>query len=203
PGLKVPASTTTSQYKKSKKDPRDIGRELSVDYLLMGTVRWARGQGGDRVRVTPELIQVSNSSQRWSEPFDTVLSDVFSVQANIATRVADRLHVALAVPEQQRLAERPTANLDAYEEFLQGEKITSNLGSADSKVLNAGIPHYERAVALDSNFMQGWASLGRALSYVYGQSPSVEGVERARVAAERALALGSNKAVSHLAMAQY
>jgi serine/threonine-protein kinase len=203
PGLQVTARTSTSQYKKSKKDPRDIGRELSVDYLLMGTVRWARGQGGDRVRVTPELIQVSNASQRWSEPFDTVLSDVFSVQANIASRVADRLHVALAVPEQQRLAERPTANLDAYEEFLQGEKITSNLGVSDSKVLNAGIPHYERAVTLDSNFMQGWASLGRALSYVYGQSPSVEGVERARVAAERALALGSNKAVSHLAMAQY
>jgi serine/threonine-protein kinase len=203
PGLQVTARTSTNQYKRSRKDPRDIGRELSVDYLLMGTVRWNRGQGIDRVRVTPELIQVSNSATRWSEPFDTVLSDVFTVQANIASRVADRLHLALAPPAQQRIAERPTASLDAYDEFLKGEQITANVASGDSKILNAGIPHYERAVALDSSFLQAWTALARSLAYVNNSSPSVTGVERAREAAERALALGPKRPEGHLAMAQY
>ncbi len=203
PGLQVTARASTSQYKRSKKDPKDIGRELSVDYLLTGTVRWNRTQGADRVRVTPELIQVSNSAMKWSEPFDTVLSDVFAVQANIASRVANRLNIALAPPAQQRIAERPTSNLDAYDEFLKGEQITASIGTSDSKSLNAGIPHYERAVALDSSFLQAWAQLARARAYLFDNTPTVEAGERVREAAERAKSLGPNRPEAHLAMGTY
>ena len=203
PGLQVTARTSTRQYKRTTKDPRDIGRELSVDYLLTGTVRWSRGNGPDRVRVTPELVQVSNRSTKWSAPFDTVMSDVFAVQTAIASRVAQNLNVALAPPTQQRLASRPTQNLEAYDEFLKGEQITSNVGVSDSKLLNAGIPHYERAVALDSNFLEAWAQLARALAYNNNAGPTVEAVEQNRIAAERAMMLGPNRSEAHLAMAQY
>jgi serine/threonine-protein kinase len=203
PGLQVTARTSTRQYKKTTKDPRDIGRELAVDYLLTGTVRWSKGSGPDRVRVTPELVQVSNRSTKWSAPFDTVMSDVFAVQSAIASRVAQNLDVALAAPTQQRLASRPTQNLDAYDEFLKGEQITASIGTGDSRVLNAGIPHYERAVQLDSNFLQAWAQLSRALSYINNAGPTVETVEQNRVATERAMMLGPNRAEAHLAMAQY
>jgi serine/threonine-protein kinase len=203
PGLQVTARTSTRQYKKTTKEPRDIGRELSVDYLLTGTVRWSKGNGPDRVRVTPELVQVSNNATKWSVPFDTVMSDVFAVQSAIASRVAQNLNVALAPPTQQRLASRPTQNLEAYDEFLKGEQITSNVGVSDSRLLNAGIPHYQHAVALDSSFLEAWAQLARALAYNNNAGPTVEAVEQNRIAAERAMMLGPNRAEAHLAMAQY
>ncbi|HEY2163393.1 MAG TPA: hypothetical protein VGH04_05360, partial [Gemmatimonadaceae bacterium] len=203
PGLQVTARTSTRQYKKTTKNPQDIGRELSVDYLLTGTVRWSKGNGPDRVRVTPELVQVSNNRSKWSTSLDTVMSDVFTVQTAIAQRVAQSLDVALAPPTKQRLASRPTQNLEAYDEFLKGEQITSNVGTGDSRVLNAGIPHYERAVQLDSNFLEAWAQLSRALAYNNNAGPTVEAVERNRIAVERAMMLGPNRAESHLAMAQY
>jgi TolB-like protein len=203
PGLQVTARTSTRQYKNTSKSPTEIGRELAVDYLLTGTVRWSKGNGPDRVRVTPELVQVSNNASKWSDPFDTVMSDVFAVQSAIASRVAEKLNVALAPPTKQRLASRPTQNLEAYDEFLKGEQITSNVGISDSKVLNLGIPHYQRAVQLDSNFLEAWAQLARALSYNNNAGPTKEAVELNRVAAERAMMLGSNRAEGHLAFAQY
>ena len=203
PGLQVTARTSTRQYKKTTKDPHDIGRELSVDYLLTGTVRWSKGNGPDRVRVTPELVQVSNNQSKWSVAFDTVMSDVFAVQSAIASHVAQNLDIALAPPTKQRIASRPTQNLEAYDEFLKGEQITSNVGTGDSKVLNAGIPHYERAVQLDSNFLEAWAQLSRALAYNNNAGPTVEAVEQNRIAAERAMMLGPNRAEGHLAMAAY
>ena len=203
PGLQVMARTSTRQYKGTKKDPQQIARELSVDYLLTGTVRWNKGNGPDRVRVTPELMQVSNNATKWTVSFDTVMSDVFAVQSAIASHVAENLNVALAPAAQQRLESRPTQNLAAYDEFLKGEQITSNVGTADSKVLNLGIPHYQRAVQLDSNFLEAWAQLARALSFNNNAGPTKEAVELNRIAAERAMMLGANRAVGHLAYAQY
>jgi TolB-like protein/tetratricopeptide (TPR) repeat protein len=203
PGLQVTARASTRQYKRTAKAPREIGRELEVQYLLTGTVRWSKASGRSRVRVTPELIQVSNAATRWSEPFDTVLSDVFEVQASIASRVAQALNVAIGAPAKARLAERPTSNIDAYDEFLKGEQITQSVGVSDTKILTAGVPHYERAVALDSNFYQAWSAIARSQAFINGSGPTVEGVERARIAAERALALAPDRPEARLAMAAY
>ncbi|MGH7711428.1 MAG: protein kinase domain-containing protein [Gemmatimonadaceae bacterium] len=203
PGLQVTARASTSSYKGSTKSPREIARELDVQYLLTGTVRWSKGIGPNRVRVTPELIQASNASTRWSQPFDTVLSDVFAVQASIASQVAQALNVTLGAPARERIAEPPTASLGAYDEFLKGEQITTSLGVTDIQILKRALPHYERAVALDSNFGQAWSAIARAQSLLNGTAPTVEGVERARVAAERALALAPNRAAGHIAMGVY
>src|SRR5678816_705123 len=127
------------RYRRSKKTPRQIGRELEVQYLLQGTVRWSKTNGVNRVRGTPELIDVSNEESRWGAPYDTVMSDVFAVQASIAAKVAEALNVALAPPDQAQIAARPTSSLDAYDEFLKGEQITGSLGNTNPPTLLKGL----------------------------------------------------------------
>ena len=202
-GIQVTARASSSQYKKTAKTPKDIGKELSVQYLLTGTVRWSKENGVNRVRVTPELIQVSNLASKWSQAYDTVLSNVFDVQSTIATQVAQALNVALAPPEAARIAQKPTTSLDAYDEFLKGEQITQSLGTSDAIVLARGLEHYAKAVALDSNFLQAWSAMARAASVSGGTGPTKELVEQARVAAERAVALAPDRPEAHLAMGAY
>ena len=107
PGLQVTARSSSSQYKGTPKSPAEIGRELGVDYLLTGTVRWVKGGAGSRVRVSPELIQVSTGSSRWQEPFDAALTDVFQVQADVAGRVAEALNLALGAGERSASRRSP------------------------------------------------------------------------------------------------
>src|SRR4029079_14122365 len=109
PALQITASSSSGEYKGTTKRPEQIGRELGVDYLLVGKVLWQKGsQGGqNRVEVRPELVQVRTASTKWQEPFDAALTDVFQVQADVAGRVAEALGVALGTGERARLGERP------------------------------------------------------------------------------------------------
>ena len=95
--------SSSALYKRTTKTPQEIGRELGVQYLLTGTVRWVKDGGQQRVQVSPELVQVSTASTRWQEPFDASLTDVFQVQADVATRVAQALGVALGSGDRERL----------------------------------------------------------------------------------------------------
>ena len=206
PGVQVTARASTSQYKKSTKTPKQIGKELEVDYLLTGTVRWSKGAGAaNRVRVNPELIQVSNSQDKWSSPtpFDADLSDVFKVQSDIAGKVASALDLALATSDQQRLEAKPTESLEAYQDYLKGEQATQSLAQTDAPHLREGLDWYQKALALDSNFVDAQVAVARTYSSLYSNGPTVEGVEAARVAAERALKLAPDKPSVRLAMGQY
>jgi TolB-like protein len=202
-GIRVTARTSSAQYRRSTKPLRQIGRELEVQYLLTGTVRWSKTNGVNRVRVTPELIEVANEDQRWSEPYDTVMSDVFAIQANIASRVAEALNVALAAPVEAQLAERPTSNLDAYDEFLKGQEITASLGNVDPPTLLKGLEHYEAAVRMDSTFARAWSAIARAYGSMIGTAPRADWVERAKVAAERTVKLAPDRPEAYLAMGLY
>ena len=147
PGLQVTARSSSTQYKDTPKSPAEIGRELGVDYLLTGTVRWEKGGSGSRVRVSPELIQVSTGSARWQEPFDAALTDVFQVQADVAGRVAEALNLALGAGERERLAEKPTQSLTAYDAYLKGEEVSDAMGTSDPATLRRAIGHYGAALA--------------------------------------------------------
>ena len=203
PGLQVTARASAGQYKGSTKTPEQIGRELGVEYLLTGTVRW-EGEGATRrVRVTPELIAVATSSTRWQQAFDTTLSDVFQVQAGIAARVAQELDVALGASARQRLQEKPTDNVAAYDAFLRGEEATQSMSASDAVPMRRGLAYYEQAVALDSSFVEAWAQLARAECFLNASAPTVSGVEHCREAADRALALAPNRPEGHLAKGIY
>jgi eukaryotic-like serine/threonine-protein kinase len=204
PGLQVTARSSSAQYKGTSKGPAEIGRELGVDYLLTGTVRWEKGANGSRVRVSPELIQVSTGSTRWQEPFDAALTDVFQVQADVAGRVAGALNLALGSGERERLAEKPTRSLTAYDAYLKGEEASDAMGTGDVAYLRQAIEHYEAAVAVDSSFSLAWARIGQAHALLYFLSaPTPAEGAAARAAAERALTLAPERPEGHLAMGDY
>jgi serine/threonine-protein kinase len=205
PTLQVAASNSSAQYKHTAKSPRQVGQELGVQYLLVGKVRWDKGQGGgqSRVEVSPELVQAATASTKWQEPFDAALTDVFQVQADIAGRVAQALDLALGAGERKRLAEKPTANLAAYDLYLQGNEAASGFDQVTGADLRRAVAFYERAVALDSTFALAWAQLSRAHSFLYYQGTSAASGASAGAAAERVRALAPGLAETHLALGDY
>jgi TolB-like protein/tetratricopeptide (TPR) repeat protein/tRNA A-37 threonylcarbamoyl transferase component Bud32 len=200
-GFQVTARTSTDQYRQTTKSPQVIGKELGVDYLLGATVVWAKsGDGKGRVQVSPELIDVRTGASKWQQSFDASVNDVFQVQGSIATQVAGALGVALGGKEQQQLAERPTDNLPAYDLYLKGQALTGN----DPATRRQAAGFYDQAVALDSSFTLAWAGLSSALSGLYFNGTPDPGVgSRARLAAERALAIDPKSAAGHAALARY
>ncbi len=205
PGLQVTASRSAAEYKKSTKDLATIARELGVDYLLVGKVRWEKGAGGQsRVRVSPELIQVATGSTRWQQPFDANLTDVFQVQADVAGRVAEALDVALGAGQKQALAERPTRNLPAYDAYLKGEEISGGGAVLDPIALRRALVYYDQAIGLDSAFAAAWAKRSLAFSSLYRNSvPEPATARMALESAERARTLAPELPEGYLALAEY
>ena len=205
-GLEVIARGSSVEYRRATRRPTAIARELGADYLLTGTVRWEKAAKGNRVRVTPELVDARSGQAartRWVGQFDASLTDVFQVQADIASKVAGALGVALADSTRRELTAKPTENLAAYDEFLKGEAASQGM-KADQAGLRRAIGFYERAVALDSAFVQAWSQLSRARTSLYSNGvPSPELGEQARVAAERARRLKPNDPSIYLAVGDY
>ena len=200
-GITVIASSSAGQYKSSSKTPQEIARELGADYLLVGKVRWAGPVGGTRrVQVVPELVDGRTGATTWQQSFDTDVTDVFEVQSQIATRVASALGAQLGSQEARQLAERPTANVAAYDLYLKGKALTS----VDAGTMRLAASYFEQAVALDSTFVDAWAALSRALGRVFSngsRDPVV--AARAKEAMERAIALDSNGPEGYAAAARY
>ena len=206
PGIAVIARGSSKPYKKTTKTPDQIARELGVGYVLTGTVRWEKREGGQRVHVSPELIEVAGAgapTSRWQQPFDAALTDVFQVQSEIASRVAHALGLELGSGEEKRLAEKPTLNLAAYDAFLKGESQL-NLGLRGPHVREA-LGFYEQAVALDPGFALAWARVARAGAFLYAFGPqkTPELAQRIRDSAEKAIALAPDLADAHSALGSY
>ena len=207
PGLSVIARGSSTPYRKTTKSPTQIAQELNVSYLLTGTVRRQQEAGTSRLQVRPELVDVTRPdapTAKWQQPFDAALNDVFQVQSDIASRVAHALGVVLGASEEKQLGEKPTQSLTAYDAFLKGEETAQSLGFGDLPSLRAAVAHYERAVALDPGFALAWAQLARASSLLYNNgTPTPILAERAREAAERAVALAPNRPEGYLAFGDY
>jgi serine/threonine protein kinase/tetratricopeptide (TPR) repeat protein len=207
PSFQVIARGSSTPYKKTTKAPRQIAEELNASYLLTATVRWEKSGGTNRVHVTPELVDVTRPdapTSKWQQPFDAAITDVFQVQSEIATKVAQALGGALGAGEEKRLSEKPTQNLAAYDAFLKGEEAASSLGANDPPSVRKALGFYEQAVALDPGFAQAWARVSTANSLLYGMStPAPALAERARQAGEKAVALASNRPDGYAALGNY
>jgi len=204
PTLRVTARSSANQYRGTKKTAGEIGNELSVAYVLTGTVRWAIGPDGKKtVRVTPELIRVRDNSTKWQQPFQIEMSDVFATQSTIATQVAEALDVEMGAGVKAKLEAQPTKNLDAYDEYLRGEKITEAFGNTDPKVLEAGLPHYEQAAALDSGFVDAWVRIAMVQSAMFGDHPTVALDSATLRAVKRVQQLAPGSSNAHRVMAAY
>jgi TolB-like protein/tetratricopeptide (TPR) repeat protein len=202
-GLDVIARGSSNEYRGTTKRAQEVARELGASYLLTGTVRWIKGSdGSNRVRVTPELVEVQPGETprtRWGEQFDAGITDVFEVQAEIAGKVVSALDVALADSVRQELVSKPTQNVAAYDLFLKGEALTA-VGTAGEGRRAAA--YYQDAVRLDPNFALAWAHLSRTAAFLYvNTGASTELATLARTAAERSRRLAPNHPDTYVALA--
>lgn len=201
--LGVISRTSTMQYKKTTKNIRQIAKELGVDYILEGTIRWDKGGDTSRVRILPQLIRVSDDTHLWADTYQRPLTDVFAIQTEIASRIADVMSISLRESEGAKLKSVPTANLEAYDAYLRG----INVWTIDDREedLRFAVQMFERAVAIDSTFALAYAELAivHAGLYNFLHDLTAERQNRAKMAAGRAIMLQPDLARGHLAMAYY
>ncbi len=203
--LGVISRTSAVQYDRTGKTMREIGEDLGVDYVLEGTVRWDGTISGEsRVRVTPQLIRVSDDTHLWANNYDRELQDIFAVQSDIAGQVVDQLGVRLVEPERGAIETRPTQNMDAYHAYLRGVEYVSSIDPLIRKMGSAQ-EMFEKAVALDPDFALAYAELSKVHSAHrhFGFDRSEERRLLAKEAAERSLELAPELPEPHIAMGYY
>src|SRR6266516_1945034 len=200
--IKVISRTSTQRYKKTSQKLSEIANQLGVANLLEGSVQ----KTNDQVRVNVQLIRAANDSHLWAETFDRKLTDIFSVESEVAKAIADQLRAKLTGQEEQVLAAKPTDNPEAYDAYLRGLAYTLKAG-ANTTVNALGAQKYlKEAVRLDPKFALAWALLSRVDSLGYSTlnlQPTVALREEAWQAAETALSLQPNLGEAVLAKGHY
>ncbi|HEU4992263.1 MAG TPA: hypothetical protein VFT52_07215 [Luteimonas sp.] len=200
--LKVISRTSTEQYASHPPSLRVVARELGVATVLEGSVQKA----GGKVRINLQLIDAASDTHLWAQNYDRDLKDVFAVQSDVASRVAEALKARLLPRESARIASVPTRNVLAHDYYLQGLSLfrqlqTSSAGDPQA-VGKLAAERYRRAIAEDPAFALAFAQLSYLLSYLhwYGVDMRAEVVSGADNAARRARALQPGLPEAHLAM---
>jgi TolB-like protein/Flp pilus assembly protein TadD len=203
-GLGVISRTSAFQYDRTGKSMKQVGEEFGVDYVLEGTVRWARQADMSRVRITPQLIRVADDTHLWAEAYERVIEDIFQVQSDIAGKVIEQLGVALVEPERRAVESRPTENPEAYNAYLRGMHH-ARLPGFPEEDLQLALRMFQRAVELDPGFALAHARLARADSVMYhfGYDRTKERRAMARRAVDRALELAPELPEVHHALGLY
>ena len=199
--LKVISRTSTQHYKSAPEDLPEIAKQLGVAHVLEGSVQ----KSADAVRVNVQLIKAATDSHLWSETFDRKVTDIFSVESEVAKSIADQLRAKLTGQEQQVIAAKPTSNPEAYDAYLRGLAYTLKTGFTPANSLGAQ-KCLKGAVRLDPNFALGWALLSYVDASGYltqSLQPTAALRDEAREAAETALRLQPNLGEALLAKGFY
>jgi serine/threonine protein kinase/Flp pilus assembly protein TadD len=199
--LKVISRTSTQHYKSAPENLSEIAKELGVAHILEGSVQ----KSGDAVRVNVQLIKAVTDSHLWADTIDRKVTDIFSVESEVAKAIADQLRAKLTGQEQEVIDAKPTNNPQAYDAYLRSLAYT--LKTAFTPENSLGAQNYvKEAVRLDPNFALGWALLSYVDASGYltqSLQPTVALREEAREAAETALRLQPNLGEAQLAMGFY
>jgi TolB-like protein/Tfp pilus assembly protein PilF len=185
--LKVISRTSTQRYKSAPENLPEIARQLGVAHILEGSVQ----KQGDAVHVTVQLIKAATDSHVWADSFDRKLTDIFSVESEVAKAIADQLQVQLTGREKEVIAAKPTDNPEAYDAYLRGLAYTMKTQNTPANYLGAQ-KHFREAVRLDPKFALAWALLSYVDARGYHTTnlqPTAAVREEARQAFETALAL--------------
>ncbi len=199
--LKVISRTSTQHYKSAPENLSEIARQLGVAHILEGSVQ----KSGDAVRVNVQLIKAANDSHLWADTFDRKLTDIFSVESEVAKAIADQLRATLTGREEQEIAAKPTDNPEAYDAYLRGLAYTLKTFPTRANALGAQ-KYFKEAVRLDPKFALSWALLSYvdARGYItQSLQPMPALCEEARQAAETALTLQPNLGEAILAKGSY
>jgi eukaryotic-like serine/threonine-protein kinase len=198
-GLGVIASRATRRYAGTHSSMREIGRELGVDYALVGSVR-RNGPDSRNVRITLELLRTRDEHQLWSTTYDRVIDDVFDVQSDIAGQVVDRLGLPLAQGERRRLSARPATNHEAYTLYLKGRYYWNKRTERDVQL---ALDYFQQATDVDPGYSLAW--VGIADTWIargwYSRLAPRETFPQAKHAAMRALEFDSTLAEAHATLA--
>ena len=195
-GIRIAPPVVVARFKGAQKDPKEMGQELGVQYLLQGSVRKA----GDQVRISVQLIDASTGFQTWADDFVGDLKDVFSLQDQTALKIAQALNLKLTPQEQNAVQRRYTQNPQAYEAYLRGRALMDFIDRP--KALEGARANYEKALQLDPNYAPALAGLSIVEGYYYRNlDPSEAHLRQARQLAERALAIDPQLAEADVALA--
>ena len=160
--LKVISRTSTQRYQSKPANLGEVAKQLGVANILEGSVQKA----ADQVRVNVQLVNVQTTSQLWAETYDRKLTDIFTVESDIAKRIAESLQAKLTGHEEQVLTAQPTSNPQAYDAYLRGLAYEAR-SNYSSDALFKAIDYYGLAVQLDPNFALAWARLSGAHALIY------------------------------------
>src|SRR5437870_4511296 len=188
--LKVISRTSTQHYESAPRNLREIAKQLGVSHVLEGSVQ----KSADTVRVNVQLIKAASDSHLWSDTFDRKLTDILSVESEVAKTIADQLRAKLTGHEQEVITAKATDNPEAYDAYLRGLAYTLKTGFTPANSLGAQ-KYLKQAVQLDPNFALGWALLSYvdASGYLTQSLQPTETLrEEARQAADIALRLQPN-----------
>ena len=194
--LKVISRTSTQKYKSAPDNLREIAKQLGVANVLEGSVQ----KSGDAVRVNVQLINASNDTHLWGEIYDRKLTDIFAVESDIATTIADTLQAKLSGAEKQLITAQPTSDLTAYELYLKGRSVW---GKRSGDNIPKAIAFYGQAIARDPNYALGYAGLAEAYAILpaYTTTAAQDAYPKAKAAAVKALQLDDKLAEAHTALA--
>src|SRR5438477_6564240 len=201
--LKVISRTSTQHYKSAPENLREIAKQLGVAHILEGSVQ----KSGDAVRVNVQLIKAANDSHLWADTFDRKLTDIFSVESEVAKAIADQLQAKISATEKAAIEKAPTADLVAFDLYQRAKNLwagVSNPIHAREKLPEA-VHLLDEAVARDPNFVLAWCLLSRVHCTFYwlGFDHSARRLDMANAAVQTALGLQQDAGEAHLALAQY
>ena len=191
--LKVISRTSTQRFKTAPDNLLEIAKQLGVANILEGSVQ----RSTDQVRVNVQLIKAATDTHLWADTFDRKVTDVFAVESEIAKAVADTLQAKLSGAEQSAIAARPTENSEAHELYLRGRYFFGKRG-ADN--LKRAIDYFNQAIARDPNYAPAYAGIADSYA-ILSESPHesrADALNKARVAAEKALSLDNKLADAHV-----
>ncbi|MBS0579734.1 MAG: TIR domain-containing protein [Proteobacteria bacterium] len=194
PNLRVPARTSSFSFKGKSATVGEIGHALGVTHVLEGSVR----KSGDHVRITAQLVRTDNGFHLWSQSYDREVRDVFAVQDDIASAVAEQLKTALLAPVDTG---KQTASTEAHNLYLKGRYV---MGSDSVEGLGQAVDLFQQATHLDPNYAQAWAWLAYAHNRQIAQGGEIDMPEmhqQAMQAAQRAIALDPSYTVGYAAFA--
>jgi TolB-like protein/class 3 adenylate cyclase/Tfp pilus assembly protein PilF len=196
--LKVISRSSTQKYKSVPDNLREVGKQLGVAHVLEGSVQ----KVANAVHVNVQLIRAATDEHLWAESYNRKLDDVFGVEGEVASAIADQLNAKLSGAEQKAVAEKPTQNADAYDAYLRAVAIDD---AATLDTTKQVAPLYAEAVRLDPQFALAWARLAVARSQLYfnGVDPETNSGAVVKEAADRAISLQPELGEAWLAQGVY
>jgi len=189
--LSVISSTSVMQYKTKSKPLVEVGRELNAGTILEGSVRKA----GNRVRITVQMIDAKHDKHLWAESYDRELHDVFAIQSDIASRVADALKLELLAGERKGIGKAITESVEAHNLYLKG---VYHFNRGSPRDIERAIQYFELACEQDSGFALAYAKVAYCYAALAGESMSpLEAFPKAKKFLARALSLDDRLAEAH------